>query len=130
MSLFRALLVALLLLPSALTAGLAAEEASTGIALFDSNTLAGWQYGPESPRGWQMAEGVLRGEQGATPLLSGWTWGDVELAFRWSTPGGGELTLSLPEAPAGQQGLALTLAESDTRASLAKASKNSSPGPS
>ncbi len=113
MSLSRALLVALLLLPSALTADLPAQEASTGIALFDSNSLAGWQYGPESAQGWQMTDGVLRGEQGATPLLSGWTWGDVELAFRWSTPGGGELTLSLPEAPAGQQGLALTLAESD-----------------
>ncbi|HVW36372.1 MAG TPA: family 16 glycoside hydrolase, partial [Pirellulales bacterium] len=94
------------------------DEALTGVALFDRQSLAGWQYGAEAPQGWTMTDGVLRGEEGATPLLSGWTWGDFELSFRFSAPDGSRLQLLLPEAPAGAAGLTLSLAEGATAGEL------------
>lgn len=53
------------------------------VSLFDRNSLAGWTYGAEPIDGWRVADGVLHGEADATPLVSGWSWGDVEMSFRW-----------------------------------------------
>ena len=88
-----------------------AAEQAPGVALFDRQSLAGWQYGAETPQGWTMAEGVLSGEEGAAPPLSGWTWGDFELRFRFTTPDGGRFALQLTEAPGSKASLTLSLAE-------------------
>ena len=118
MSLVRLYLAALILSAPSLNATAFAEERDTDLALFDRQTLAGWQYPAQAPEGWAMSEGVLSGEQGAAPLLSGWTWGDFELRFRYSTPDGGRATLSLREAPAGKTGLTIALAEGDGAGAL------------
>ena len=98
--------------------GVRGEETPPGVALFDRQSLAGWQYGAQAPRGWTMAEGVLHGEEGATPLLSGWTWGDFELQFRFSAPDGSRPQLLLHEAPAGSAGLTVSLAEGEAAGEL------------
>lgn len=111
-SIFASLLAAASFSPDFMESVRGAETPS-GLALFDPQSLAGWQYGAEAPQGWTIADGVLAGEAGATALLSGWTWGDFELRFRFSTPAGSRLILLLPEAPAGSAGLALSLSEGD-----------------
>lgn len=113
-----ALLIAIVCLSPELVQCARGDEALSGIALFDRQSLAGWQYGAQAPQDWTMTDGVLHGEEGATPLLSGWTWGDFELQFRFSISAESRLKLTLPEAPGGAAGLALLLGEGDAAGEL------------
>ncbi len=129
MSVTRSLIVAgLFLLCTISCCAAAAEQSGTEVALFDPGSLTGWTYGADAPQGWQMTEGVLKGEARAKPLLSGWTWGDVELRFRWSAPEGSELKIALPEAPAGSEGLTVSLSESERAGELRQGDKTLAPG--
>jgi len=57
-----------------------------------------------------MVDGVLTGARGASPLLSGYTFGDFEVRFQWTVAEQGSLHFALPEVPDGP-GLRLTLCE-------------------
>jgi hypothetical protein len=109
-SLIRAGLLTGLLLLLIAPAAPAAEP--WGVALLRPDSLAGWQYGDWPIAGWQIAEGRLTGTAGATPLLSGFTFGEFEIRFQWSTADGGSLDLLLPEVPKGK-GLCLSLREGE-----------------
>ncbi len=102
-------LISILLL-QIITAHAPAAEPSVG--LLRSDSLAGWEHGAP-PRGWHIAEGVLRGAAGSTPLLSGWTMGDFALSFRWAVAKHGALVVELPDVPAGP-GLAVSLAAGES----------------
>lgn len=81
------------------------------ISLFDRDSLTGWTYGEEPPRGWRMEDGVLHGEQNATSLLSGWSWGEVELTFRWKVKGDAQWRLRLRRIPSGDRIVDVILGE-------------------
>lgn len=78
----------------------AAEPAA--VSLFDRDSLTGWDYGPTPTRGWRMSDGVLIGVQGSTPLVSGWSWNDVELTFRWRVSDGAVWHMALRRLPEGE----------------------------
>jgi hypothetical protein len=87
------------------------------VNLFDSHTLAGWDYGPKRASGWRMADGELQGDQHSTPLVSGWSWGDVELSFRWRVDSTGHWRVRLLNAENADHSITLALSEgSETRA--------------
>lgn len=88
-----------------------ADEAQS-ISLFDRDSLAGWNYASEPINGWRMADGVLHGEAGATPLTSGWSWGDVELSFRWKVSPAAQWRLTLLRFPDGEKLAEIYLSES------------------
>jgi hypothetical protein len=88
------------------TAAPAAEP--WGVSLLRPDCLDGWQYGDWPMAGWQIAGGRLTGAGGAAPLLSGFTFGEFEIRFQWSTADGGSLDLLLREVPKGE-GLCLSL---------------------
>ena len=90
----------------------ASAEQPTSVNLFDRATLAGWDDGPKPAKGWQMVDGVLQGDQNSTPLVSGWSWGDVELSFRWRVSKGAQWRLSLRGLPDGETIAQVYLAES------------------
>src|SRR5690349_3782917 len=100
-----------LVLLLALSATAAHAGDARGLKLLRPDSLAGWEYGAP-PAGWIISGGQLTGSDQSTPLLSGWTVGDFELRFVWSTKSGGTWTLGLPEVPSGT-GLAIQLAEGD-----------------
>ncbi|MBX7165812.1 MAG: DUF1080 domain-containing protein [Pirellulales bacterium] len=79
---FSALVVFLLQLNLAGALRAADPLALELIAADDS--LAGWQYGPDAPRGWTVREGTFVASAEATPLIGGWSFGDFELAFAWT----------------------------------------------
>ena len=87
-------------------------EDAPGRKLFLADSLAGWQYGSETPAHWIISDGRLTGNALSTPLLSGWTFGDFELRFDWSVNPNGAWTLGLPDVPEGP-GLQLTLKEGE-----------------
>ena len=110
------------------TAGLSAA-APFGLQLMRPDSLVGWDHGtpPPAPGDWTIADGRLSGTQRSTPLLSGWTFGDFELRFRWSVADEGALKLSLPEVPAGK-GLELMLREGENCGRLTDGDKQLAPG--
>src|ERR1700757_788745 len=81
------------------------------VHLFDRSTLTGWDYGPQPAAGWQMSDGMLFGKQGATPLVSGWSWDDVELTFRWRVEKSGTLRIAVRAVPDGATVAEVTLRE-------------------
>ena len=89
--------VAILILALAPAAATVAEE-PFGLNLFSPNSLAGWDHSPEPVAGWTMEGTTLRGSQRSTPLLSGWTFGDFELRFRYR----GNWETGFPQVPNGQ----------------------------
>ncbi len=91
----------------------AEERNDKGLRLMRPDSLAGWDYGRESPTGWRMERGLLHGSKASTPLLSGFTFGDFRLRFTWSVSRGGAWQIALPEVPNGE-GLKLTLCEGET----------------
>lgn len=87
----------------------AAEPRS--VNLFDRDSLAGWEHGASPAKCWRMADGVLTGGNDSTPLVSGWSWQDVEMTFRWKVELNGRWAIKL--LPVGEESRAasLTLAE-------------------
>jgi hypothetical protein len=114
---------------SALLLGGAANAADEpfGVSLMRSDGLAGWDHGQSPPQGWTFAGGQLRGTAGSTPLLSGWTFGDFELRFRWSVAAGGACGVTFPEVPAGK-GLLLRLDETGQCGRLTDGDRLLAPG--
>ncbi len=97
------------------------------VQLFRPDSLAGWDHGDPGPGGWSIADGVLSGRSGSTPLLSGWTFGDFELRFRWSVEEDGAWKISLPRVPSGK-GLELVLEEGRQCGRLTNGDTELSPG--
>ncbi|MDY0165566.1 MAG: DUF1080 domain-containing protein [Thermoguttaceae bacterium] len=91
---------------------------SFGVRLFRPDSLLGWDHGEAEPAGWTMTGGVLSGSAEATPLLSGFLFGEFELRWQWDLSEGGAWKLSLPEAPNGA-GLTIMLREGDRCGQLA-----------
>ncbi|NLE37508.1 MAG: DUF1080 domain-containing protein, partial [Pirellulaceae bacterium] len=95
--------------------------------LLRPDSFAGWDHGAEPPRGWTIADGVLTGTRGASPLLSGYTFGDFEVRFEWNVADRGSWQLALPEVPDGR-GLCLTLCEGAGCGRLTDGAKELAPG--
>jgi len=95
-----------------LTACQAQAEEPWGLKLMRPDSLVAWDYGAEEPAGWTIARGRLSGTEKSTPLLSGFSFGDVELRFRFSLAEGARWHVQLPEVPAGK-GLEIILCEGD-----------------
>ncbi|MDZ7620688.1 MAG: DUF1080 domain-containing protein, partial [Patescibacteria group bacterium] len=72
------------------------------------------------PAGWTVTDGVLRGTADATPLVSGFAFGEFELRWQWTVSNGGAWKLSLHESPNGP-GLAIGLCEGDRCGTLTDA---------
>ncbi|HET6884506.1 MAG TPA: family 16 glycoside hydrolase [Pirellulales bacterium] len=72
------------------------------MSLFAGNSLTGWDDGGEPAKGWRMVDGVLQGDNNSTPLVSGWSWGDVTLSFRWKVQGAALWRLRLLRVPDGE----------------------------
>jgi len=98
-----------------------------GVKLMRPDSLAGWEYGDPAPVGWTIVEGRLTGRPDATPLLSGFSFGDFELRFQWAVTGGGVWKIALPDVPAGK-GLELILREGDACGRLQDGDKTLAPG--
>jgi len=81
-----------------------------GVKLLRPDSLAGWSYGDPPYVGWTIAAGRLGGTGGASPLRSGFSFGDFELRFRWSVAEKTAWKILFPDAPSGQ-GLELILRE-------------------
>lgn len=103
-------------LVSSLLLGLPAHHARAeepwGLKLMRPDSLVAWDYGSQEPRGWTVADGRLTGAKGASELLSGFSFGDVELRLRWSVAEGGRWRVHLPQVPCGK-GLEVILCEGD-----------------
>ena len=97
------------------------------VKLLRPDSLVGWDHGDPSPTGWTIEGGRLSGTGGATPLLSGWTFGDCQLRFNWSVADGGELRILLPAVPAGK-GLELALSEGEHCGRLVDGETELAPG--
>lgn len=83
-----------------------------GVKLLRPDSLEGWTYGDVPTTGWTIAGGRLTGSPQATPLLSGFSFGDFELQWNWSVASGGTWRILLPEVPNGK-GLEVILCEGD-----------------
>jgi hypothetical protein len=94
----------------------------SGVKLMRPDSIVGWDHGEATPRGWAVSKGVLSGSDRATPLLSGYSYGDMDLRFGWSVTDGGEWRVSLPEVPDGP-GLRLLLKEGPEGVRLTDGSK-------
>lgn len=71
------------------------QDDPPSVSLIARNSLAGWDHaGP--PVGWSVEHGRLHAPRDAGGLLSGFTFGDVELRFRWTAASGSRLTILLP----------------------------------
>lgn len=86
-------------------------EEPNAVRLFDRDTLTGWDYGPKPASGWRMTDGMLFGKQGATPLVSGWSWQEVELTFRWRVEKGATWRIACRAVPGGETLAEVTLRE-------------------
>ena len=98
-----------------------------GVKLLRPDSLAGWDHGLPAPSGWKIAGGRLEGSGDASPLSSGWTFGQFELRFAWSTADGGAWTISLPEVP-DRKGLAVVLCDGDGCGAIFDGDKKLAPG--
>ncbi|MBS0208334.1 MAG: DUF1080 domain-containing protein [Planctomycetes bacterium] len=76
-----------------------AEDESPGVSLIARDSLAGWDAGPEAPRGWSVKNGVLHCEKGCSPITSAWTFGEFEFTLSWR---GAPLELSFVGASDGE----------------------------
>ena len=72
-----------------------------GVRLLRPDSLHGWEHGAKPPENWTISQGRLTGNEQSTSLLSGWTFGDFELRFRWGVNPLGEIRVGLPVVPAG-----------------------------
>jgi hypothetical protein len=82
------------------TARIAHANEATSLRLFGpDNALIGWEYGPVPATGWTLCGGSLSGSQESSPLLSGWTFGDFDLAFDWAVQDDGVVKISFPVVP-------------------------------
>lgn len=108
----RSWIVALVSL--AVAAGPARADAPPGVLLFRPDSLIGWDYaaGTEGAAGWMISEGRLRGQAPEEPLVSGFSFGQVELRFAWSVSKGGAVELRLLSVPDGEP-ITLLLCEGD-----------------
>ncbi|MBN1912302.1 MAG: DUF1080 domain-containing protein [Pirellulales bacterium] len=95
--------------------------------LMRPDSLAGWDHSATLPSGWTMKEGRLHGAKGASPLLSGFSAGPVELRFEWSVGPGGVLAVDLPEVPRGP-GFRLLFREDGPCGTLTDGKKTLHPG--
>lgn len=95
----------------------AGEEDHAELKLLRPDSLAGWEYGQQAPRGWTMAAGELCANGDSAPLLSGFTFGNFRLRFTWSVKGRAAWEIHLPEVPSGP-GLRLVLCEGEGCARL------------
>jgi len=88
-----------------------------GRQLLRPDSLIGWEYGRQPIAGWTIADGKLTGSADATPLLSGFSFGDFEIRLHWDARDNAALRLFFPQVPDGKvpegPGLELTLAEND-----------------
>jgi len=98
-----------------------------GVKLLRPDSLVGWEYGDPVPKGWKIEKCRLSSEADATPLLSGWTFGDFELRFQWSATGNAAWRIRLPEVP-NKKGLELILREGDHCGQLKDGDKELNPG--
>lgn len=89
----------------------ATADEPLAVSLFDRDSLVGWDYDANPAKGWQMADGVLTGSDNATPLVSGWSWQDVRLTFRWKTEQEGKFTIKILPVGNTDRAIAITLAE-------------------
>ncbi|HWB13286.1 MAG TPA: family 16 glycoside hydrolase [Pirellulales bacterium] len=99
------------LLALACSVGAAYGDEPSAVHLFDRDTLVGWDYGPHPAKGWRMTDGVLQGDKNSTPLVSGWTWGDVTLQFRWKVENNGRWILRLMGAADSDFAIPISLSE-------------------
>ncbi len=58
------------------------ETAPPRLNLVATDSLTGWENGLPA-HGWKVTGTTLTGSAGASPLLSGFTFGDFSLKFRW-----------------------------------------------
>ncbi len=116
---------------SGLLLGLMAHNAradqSWGLKLMRPDSLVAWDYGADEPRAWTIAGGRLSGTKDSSPLLSGFSFGDVELRFRWSTAEGAHWRVQLPEVPAGK-GLEIIFCEGDGCGRVLEGDRQLAPG--
>lgn len=103
--------------------GVVRADEGNAIRLFDRDTLTGWDDGPNPIKGWRMADGVLLCVEGATPLLSGWSWGDVELQFRWRVGDGARWRIALRAVTNAETMAEITLRETNQDATRNGASR-------
>ena len=80
---------------SVVTAGLCLADEPFGVPLMRPDSLAGWDYG-SPPTGWTISAGRLSGTAAATPLLSGFSFGDFELRLQWSAAASGAMETLVP----------------------------------
>ena len=85
-------------------------EEDSALKLMRPDSLAGWDHGELPIRGWTMRDGRLEDNGPSTPLLSGYTFGDFRLRFRWSVTGTARWTVMLPDVASPDQ-LVLSLHE-------------------
>jgi hypothetical protein len=104
----------------------AAAAEPFGVRLMRSDSLAGWDHGA-TPTGWTIARGRLTGNAAATPLLSGFSFGDFELHLQWSVAPAAHWRILFPEVPRGE-GLTLTLCEGEGCGRLAEGGKELAAG--
>ncbi len=64
--------------------------------------MAGWDAGPEAPKGWTIKGGELSGYKGCTPLTSAWTFGDFELEVGFKGKSLADLSIQLIDAATGK----------------------------
>jgi hypothetical protein len=117
--------LAVVLLFSLASVSFAAEP--FGVKLLRPDSLEGWTYGDQAPAGWTIAGGRLSGNRQATPLLSGFSFGDFELRLDWSVAAGGTLRILLPEVPCGQ-GLEVLLGDGDGCGQVLDTGRTCTPG--
>jgi hypothetical protein len=104
------------------------ESASPGrLQLVRPNSLSGWDYSAEFPKGWTADGTQLMGGVGSTPLVSGWTVGDFTLDFSWRIKGQGVLEVQLLDVPAGP-GLKVSLAGGEHCGKISDGDEVLSPG--
>ncbi len=88
------------------------------VSLLRPDSLIGWDAG-SSTQGWTVSGGKLSGTEPADKLLSGWTFGDFQLRFRWQVGKGSVFFLWLPEVPDGE-GFRLLFGDTPQAAQLQK----------
>lgn len=84
------------------------QQSDWGLELMRPDRLVGWDYGATAPQGWRLEAGELVGTGGASPLVSGFTFGDFELRLEWSVAPGGACLIRLGQLDS-DRGLTITL---------------------
>ncbi|MEX0939293.1 MAG: DUF1080 domain-containing protein [Pirellulales bacterium] len=93
------------------------DDAQRWLTLTRPDSLVGWHAADAKPEGWQMAGGVLRGDQQSAPLRCEWAFGNFEVELHWSAQPGAAWQIGC--APIGDEGKpeeAATLTLSDGEA--------------